>query len=44
LHEVRFARRDDLSGAREIGDTRPELVLQNSHDGTRAYRIDAGLY
>lgn len=44
LHEVRFARRDDLLGTREVGETRPELILQNSHDGTRACRIDAGLY
>jgi hypothetical protein len=45
MHEVRFARRDDLDRDRfEVGDCRPELVLQNAHDGTRAYRIDAGLY
>lgn len=45
MHELRFARRADLE--REtfaVGDTRPELILQNAHDGTRAYRIDAGLY
>jgi hypothetical protein len=45
MHEIRFARRADLE--REtfaVGDTRPELILQNAHDGTRAYRIDAGLY
>lgn len=45
MHELRFARRADLD--REtfaVGDTRPELILQNAHDGTRAYRIDAGLY
>jgi hypothetical protein len=44
MHEVRFARRDDLLTTRDVGDTRPELILQNAHDGTRAYRIDAGLY
>ncbi|HEU5079495.1 MAG TPA: DUF932 domain-containing protein [Opitutaceae bacterium] len=45
LHEIRFARRYDLeTAAVSVGDTRPELVLQNAHDGTRAYRIDAGLY
>jgi hypothetical protein len=44
MHEVRFARRADLDRALDLGDTRPELVLQNAHDGTRAYRIDAGLY
>jgi hypothetical protein len=44
MHEIRFARRADLARALEVGDTRPELILQNAHDGTRAYRIDAGLY
>ena len=45
LHEIRFARRLDLgTSASEVGETRAEMVLQNAHDGTRAYRIDAGLY
>jgi hypothetical protein len=45
LHEIRFARRADLeAGAFQVGSTRPEMILQNAHDGTRAYRIDAGLY
>lgn len=45
VHEVRFARRDDLDREHfAVGDCRPELILQNAHDGTRAYRIDAGLY
>lgn len=45
MHELRFARRDDLGKSMfDVGDVRPELVLQNAHDGTRAYRIDAGLY
>lgn len=45
MHEIRFARRIDLeSGAMQVGSTRPEMILQNAHDGTRAYRIDAGLY
>ncbi len=45
MHEIRFARRDDLLHQPiEVGGTRPELVLQNAHDGSRAYRIDAGLY
>jgi hypothetical protein len=44
-HEIRFARRDDLDRDQfAVGDCRPELILQNAHDGTRAYRIDAGLY
>lgn len=45
MHEIRFSRRSDLgAGAMRLGDTRPEMILQNAHDGTRAYRIDAGLY
>lgn len=45
MHEIRFARRVDLeAGAFEIGSTRAEMILQNAHDGTRAYRIDAGLF
>lgn len=45
MHEIRFARRSDLAAAEhKVGDTRPEMILQNAHDGTRAYRIDAGLY
>ena len=45
MHEVRFARRVDLdAGAFQVGSTRAEMILQNAHDGSRAYRIDAGLY
>ncbi len=45
MHELRFARRTDLGcESFAVGESRPELVLQNAHDGTRAYRIDAGLY
>jgi len=45
MHEIRFARRVDLeAGAMQVGSTRAEMILQNAHDGSRAYRIDAGLY
>ncbi len=45
MHEIRFARRADLeAGAFNVGQARAEMILQNAHDGTRAYRIDAGLY
>jgi hypothetical protein len=44
-HEIRFARRVDLEpGAFQVGSTRAEMILQNAHDGSRACRIDAGLY
>jgi hypothetical protein len=45
MHEIRFARRADLEvGAFQVGSTRAEMILQNAHDGSRASRIDAGLY
>jgi hypothetical protein len=45
MHEIRFARRVDLeAGAFQVGTARAEMILQNTHDGSRAYRIDAGLY
>lgn len=45
MHEIRFARRAELEAQNfHVGSTRPEMIVQNSHDGTRAYRIDAGLY
>lgn len=45
MHEIRFARHADLeTSVFNVGDTRPEMILQNAHDGSRAYRIDAGLY
>ncbi|HEY0947105.1 MAG TPA: DUF932 domain-containing protein [Opitutaceae bacterium] len=45
MHEIRFARRDGLGRSMsEVGEVRPELILQNAHDGTHAYRIAAGLY
>lgn len=45
MHEIRLARIHDLeTAAFNVGDTRPEMILQNAHDGSRAYRIDAGLY
>ncbi len=38
MHEIRFARRVDLeAGAFQVGSTRAEMILQNAHDGTRAY-------
>lgn len=45
MHEIRFARLADLeAGPFQVGSARAELILQNAHDGSRAYRIDAGLY
>ena len=45
MHEIRFARRADLeAGPFNLGNTRAEMILRNAHYGSRAYRIDAGLY
>jgi hypothetical protein len=44
-HELRFARLSDLNTQSfQVGDTRPELVLTNAHDGSSAYRIQGGLW
>jgi hypothetical protein len=46
FHEVRFEDRlrhaDHL--ANPTGQEVPEIVLENSHDGTAAYRLHAGIY
>lgn len=41
-HMIRF-RRDGQQYA-AVGDTLPEVVLVNSHDGTSSYQLDAGLF
>lgn len=41
-HMVRFRRHDAASLA--VGDVFPELVLINSHDGTSAYELSAGMF
>lgn len=40
-HMLRFRRSDQ---ALTVGDTFPEVVLVNSHDGTSAYKLYAGLF
>jgi hypothetical protein len=40
-HMIRFAPRGQIA---QVGEVRPEIVLTNSHDGTSAYRLDAGLF
>jgi hypothetical protein len=42
-HVVRFQHQDAKALA-NVGDTTPELVLLNSHDGTSAYQMHAGLF
>ncbi|MGA8837528.1 MAG: DUF932 domain-containing protein [Candidatus Sulfotelmatobacter sp.] len=42
-HMLRF-RHEDASRSLAVGDVIPEVVLINSHDGTSAYKLIAGLY
>jgi hypothetical protein len=41
-HMIRLRR--DGDAFRGVGDTLPEIVLVNSHDGTSSYHLDAGLF
>ena len=43
-HLIRFRRSDDLAGVPKVGDSHPEVVLLNAHDGTSSYQIHAGLF
>jgi hypothetical protein len=43
-HMIRFRRHDDLTGAPKVGDSHPEVVLLNAHDGTSSYQLHAGLF
>lgn len=42
-HMIRF-RHDEFLDPRYLGQEMPELVLSNSHDGTAAYRFNAGVF
>jgi Domain of unknown function (DUF932) len=42
-HMLRF-RQQDMARTFAVGDVIPEVVLINSHDGTSAYKLIAGLY
>lgn len=41
-HMIRLRRAGDAF--KGVGDTLPEIVLVNSHDGTSSYHLDAGLF
>lgn len=43
-HLIRFRHEGQAAGLRKVGDTYPEVILVNSHDGTSAYKIMAGLF
>jgi hypothetical protein len=42
-HMIRF-RSPDMTALAKVGDVFPEIVLVNSHDGTSAYKLMAGLF
>lgn len=42
-HMIRFRHPDALTDIK-VGDAVPEVVLVNSHDGTSAYKLSAGLF
>lgn len=42
-HMIRF-RHQDSTQSLAVGDVIPEIVLINSHDGTSAYKLIAGMY
>lgn len=42
-HMIRF-RHPDLKMVQAVGDIVPEVILVNSHDGTSAYKLIAGLF
>ncbi len=43
-HLIRFRHTGQAAGLRKVGDVFPEVILVNSHDGTSAYKIMAGLF
>ncbi len=43
-HIVRFRNSENDNIAKEIGDTFPEIVLTNSHNGTSSFKFHVGLF
>ena len=43
-HLIRFRHPDSFNAIQKVGDSVPEVVLVNSHDGTSAYKLSAGLF
>jgi len=43
-HMIRFRRLDDMARAAIVGELVPEIVMVNSHDGSSAYELTAGLW
>jgi len=43
-HMIRFRNEENIKIAREIGDTHPEILLTNSHDGSSSFKFHVGLF
>lgn len=43
-HLIRFRHRGDAGRVAKVNDIYPEVVMVNSHDGTSAYKVMAGLF
>jgi hypothetical protein len=43
-HMIRFRREGSENALQRVGDTFPEVVLVNAHDGTSSYQLMAGLF
>jgi len=43
-HMIRFRRAGELGQMAKVGDSIPEAVMLNAHDGTSSYQIHAGLF
>lgn len=43
-HMLRFRNENNINIAREIGDTHPEILLTNSHDGSSSFKFHVGLF
>ena len=43
-HMIRFRHEGQVQRVKTVGDTFPEIVLVNSHDGSSSYEIMAGLF
>jgi len=43
-HMIRFRNQNNQLISKEMGDTHPEIVLTNSHDGTSSFKFHVGLF
>jgi hypothetical protein len=43
-HMIRFRNKNNDTMSKNIGDTHPEIVLTNSHDGSSSFKFHVGLF